>query len=303
MPYWVLDNAGNRQRQAPEDVADFITIITPNKTPISTRLAQQQAGFTTVYTLQDEDEAPNSGNAHGYDSDEPEPTGTSLTEISNHIQRLMYTAKVSWVDKAVKLKGVGDALQYEEGKKMRAIKKDFEARIISDGQKQAAAASNDNTGKFAGLGTLIQTHTDSSGTLSIANVEDLLQSIAGDGGAPTDAYCKGNSKQAFDNLRDTDSLPTQQQTSNLEVLSKEVSVFKCSFGNFYVHWHWMMPEDVNGTPPSILILDMPMIRERRMLGPRRLSYPDRASGPETVIDWYTTMDMKSEISCGMFTGL
>jgi hypothetical protein len=64
-----------------------------------------------------------------------------------------------------------------------------------------------------------------------------------------------------------------------------------------------MPQDVNGTPAQLMMLQFDMIRLRPLHGPKRESLPNTGSGPSTAIEWPVTWDILQEKALGMFTAL
>lgn len=306
MPYWILNDDGSFARTAKRDVSDQIYNIYPDETPLISALSAQNASALKVETLQDSDRQEDPENAHGLEEQRPAGTSSRPTATENWQQRFMDAARVSRPEQqAKKHGGLQDALNYEEVKTFRSLKRDVEARALSDGQIQVPTPSNDKTPKMAGLSTLIQKHMDGvTSTLSISDLEDLLLSIVNSGGNPSDIYCSGAVKRALSELRDTDSLVVTRQTRELGYLKKDIQVVETNFGGPQnLHHHRMMPQDVNGAGADMLILEMNMVRLRPFYGPRRDSMIDKGEGPGTWFDWLMTIDSKNEEALGGFNNL
>ena len=302
--YWVLDASGNRQTQVEPDVSDWIEMITPEETPILSRLSRQAAHNMEVTTMQDDLDEGDPENALGYGEDFKQGTTTTPGTLSNNIQRFQETATVKAGEQKIAdaggYYGVGDLLQREESKKMSTIFLSVEKRLISDASSQAAQSSNNFTGKAAGLASLIQTNVDgSTSSLSTSAIDDLMQTIRDQGGSPTDAYCDAAEKKAWDGL----TTNVTRYSENTQQLINTVRTYLGSFGEINVHYHRFMPMDVNGSPAQVMLFQFPMIRLRPLGNPERESLPYTGSGYSTAIEWWTTWDMRTEKSCGMFTAL
>lgn len=303
--YYILDEDGNVADTAQRDVSEMITNLTPSETPIVSALATLQARAAKVETMQDTDPEGDPMNAHGFTESHPPAEGSKPTFLENWTQRFMRTARVSRMEEEVQIYGVGRALRREESKQLRILKKDGEARVVSDGTMGAPATTSDGKSYMAGLGAIITTHQDgTTATIDIAAIDDIMLSITDDGGDPQDLYCSGQAKKSLANLRDGDALVPTRQNREVENFRKGVQVLDLTFGSpLNIHQHHMMPMDVNGAAPDILILQLGMLRMRPAYGPRRTSLQDNGEGPGTFLDWVVTIDARAEVAHGQFNNL
>lgn len=306
MGTWILNDDGSFARTAKPDISDQIYNIRPDETPLLSALAALRARAMKVTTLQDEDRAEDPENAHGIEEERPPGTSSTPTATENWQQRFMESCRVNRAEQqADKYGGVQNALNYEEQKTFRVLKKDGESRVVSDGQIQVPTRANDRTPMMAGLSTLIVKHMDgTTTTISVTAIEDLLLSIRDDGGQPSDMFCSGAAKRNVAGLRDSDSLAVHRQTANLGMLTKDVQTIETSFGGPQsLHYHPMMPKDLNGGGADILVLEMGRVRMRPFYGPRRDPMDDKGQGPGTFFDWVFTIDAENETALGGFNAL
>jgi hypothetical protein len=145
-----------------EDLTDVIYDISPTETPVFTMAKRGKATSTLHEWQTDELEAPDTANAHldGDDSDS-EPY-TASVRTGNYTQILKKVFQVSGTTDAIRKAGRKTEIARIANRRMKALKRDIEATILSNNAANAGAAAVAR--QMAGLGAIIKTNVDKEAT-------------------------------------------------------------------------------------------------------------------------------------------
>ena len=146
------NTAGNR-----EDLTDILTILEPESTPL-TSLASKKKATGTYFEWQVDDlsTAEFAGVNEGEDVTSFANKAANRTRLGNYVQKLRRTFMVSDMQQLVDTAGVANEFANSESKAIRELKRDFEAAICSNQDRQAEAGSGSpykTRGMFNWLGT------------------------------------------------------------------------------------------------------------------------------------------------------
>lgn len=151
------DAVGNR-----EDLQDRIYMVSPEATPVMSAIRRLKATQRLHEWQRDTLATPDKDNANIEGDDR---TGTALTatdRVANTTQLFDKVAVVTSTQAKTKSAGRSNEMRYQIAKKMKEIKRDVEAMILSD---NVAVQGNSTTArKSAGLGTLIYTNVSHGGS-------------------------------------------------------------------------------------------------------------------------------------------
>ena len=213
--------AGNR-----EDIYDVLQLVSPEETPLFTRLPDGTASATlhqwVEYTL-----ATGSGNAAVEGAVTTGSTTSSKARKTNYCQIMEKNGGVSGTQRKVDNVGGADEFAFEMKKKMLEWKLGAESDLIL---QSATSGDATNARKMNGLIAAITTNrvTGSASTIALteAKFNDLLQTIFESGAIVSSVYVNGFNKRRI----------TQFTTSNVrqlamgETLKNRVSVYESDFG-------------------------------------------------------------------------
>ena len=126
------NTAGNR-----EDLSDILTILEPESTPL-TSLASKKKATGTFFEVQVDDlsTAEFAGVSEGEDVTAFSNQSANRTRLGNYIQKFRRSYMVSDIEQLVSTAGVSSEFSNAEGKAIRELKRDFEAAICSNQDKQ-----------------------------------------------------------------------------------------------------------------------------------------------------------------------
>lgn len=124
--------AGNR-----EDLSDILTILEPEVTPV-TSMAKKQKASATFFEWQVDDlqEVEFAGVNEGEDVSAFTNASANRARLGNYIQKFRRTFAVSDIQELTDTAAVSSEFAYAEGKAAREIKRDVEAAICSDQDRQ-----------------------------------------------------------------------------------------------------------------------------------------------------------------------
>lgn len=132
-----------------EDVADYISLITPSDTPFLSSIKEESVS-NTLYQWQEDQLRAVSKNAKLEGADAQDSTRDQPAMRQNGTQILEETFKVSGTADAVKLYGRDKVTARETMKTGKLLKMDLEHSLVGTGQTYVAAASG-TAGEFAGV--------------------------------------------------------------------------------------------------------------------------------------------------------
>tara|TARA_Y100000310_G_scaffold52435_1_gene48184 strand:- start:22 stop:981 length:960 start_codon:yes stop_codon:yes gene_type:complete len=147
-----INTAGNR-----EDLTDILTILEPESTPL-TSLASKKKATGTFFEWQVDDlsTAEFDGVSEGEDVTSFSNQAANRTRLGNYVQKLRRSYMVSDIQQLVDTAGVSSEFANSESKAIRELKRDFEAAICSNQDRQAEAGAGTpykTRGMFNWLGT------------------------------------------------------------------------------------------------------------------------------------------------------
>lgn len=219
--------AGNR-----EDIYDVLQLVSPEETPLFTRLPDAVANARThnwvEYTL-----ASGSGNADIEGSTATGATSSSKKRLANYTQIMSKNGAVSGTQRKVTIVGEQDEFAFQMKKSMLEWKIGADSDLIL----QISGTGSDTTAStMTGLLDAIQTNrvTGSGSTIALreSDFNDLLQKIFESGAVPDTCYVNGFNKRRI----------SQFVTSNTRFLNMDgenklvnrISIYESDFGTVEV---------------------------------------------------------------------
>jgi hypothetical protein len=146
------DSVGNR-----EDLQDKIYMVSPESTPMLSAIRRAKAEGKYTEWQRDSLAAPDKDNAVIEGDDRSGQALTATVRVGNYVQLLDKVAVTTNTQEAVKKAGRSSEMKYQIAKKMKELKRDLEATLLSN---NAAVAGNSTTArKSAGLGAMLFTNT------------------------------------------------------------------------------------------------------------------------------------------------
>lgn len=140
-----------------EDLQDAIYNVSPEATPVLSAIRRFTASQKFHEYQRDSLAAPNKDNAVIEGDDRTGTALTATTRVGNYVQLFDAVAVVSSTAEKSKKAGRSSEMRYQIAKKMKELKRDMEAMILSN---NAAVAGNSTTArKSGGLGVHIYTNT------------------------------------------------------------------------------------------------------------------------------------------------
>jgi len=219
--------AGNR-----EDIYDVLQLVSPEETPLFTRLPDAVANARThnwvEYTL-----ASGSGNADIEGATATGGTSSSKKRLANYTQIMSKNGAVSGTQRKVTIVGEQDEFAFQMKKAMLEWKIGADSDLIL----QISGTGSDTTAStMTGLIDAIQTNrvTGSANTVALreSDFNDLLQKIFESGAVPDTCYVNGFNKRRI----------SQFVTSNTRFLNMDgenklvnrISIYESDFGTIEV---------------------------------------------------------------------
>ncbi len=227
--------AGNR-----EDIYDVLQLVSPEETPLFTRLPDAVANATThnwvEYTL-----ASGSGNADVEGATATGATTSSKARVLNYTEIMSKNGSVSGTQRKVTIVGEQDEFAFQMKKSMLEWKIGAESDLIL----QTTAVGSATAGRtMRGLIDAIQTNrvTGSATTVALreSDFNDLLQKIFEAGAVPDSCYVNGFNKRRI----------SQFVTSNTRFLNmgednklvNRISIYESDFGTIEIILDRYMPK-------------------------------------------------------------
>jgi hypothetical protein len=221
--------AGNR-----EDILDMIILVSPEETPLFTRLPDASASATLHQWVEDTlATATANSSVEGFTASAA--TINSKARKSNYSHIISKLGAVSGTQEAVSMVGVDSEYAYELKKKMREWKLDAENVLILS---TSAAGATGTARTMTGLQDCLQTNrvTGSGGSsqLSESIFNDLLQKIFEAGAVPKTAYVNGWLKRKISQFSTSNTRQLQVAGSGGSHLVNTVSVYESDFGTIQI---------------------------------------------------------------------
>ena len=140
-----------------EDLHDKIYMVSPESTPVLSAIKRLKASQKLHEWQRDALGTPNKDNAV-IEGDERSGSALTATQrVANVTQLMDYVAVVSSTAEKSKAAGRSSEMKYQIAKKMKELKRDVEAMILSD--NVAVQGDNATARKSAGLSRLLSTNT------------------------------------------------------------------------------------------------------------------------------------------------
>jgi|ERR1051326_6698567 hypothetical protein len=227
--------AGNR-----EDIYDVLQLVSPEETPLFTRLPDAVANATqhqwVEYTL-----TSGSGNQVAEGATATGVTSSSKARVSNYCQINAKTGAVSGTQRKVTIVGEQDEFAFQMKKSMLEWKIEAENDLINS---TSAAGSAGTARTTAGLITSITTNrvTGSAATVALreSDFNDLLQKIFEAGAVADTCYVNGFNKRRISQFATTNVRFLDVDSSGL--IRNRVSAYDSDFGTIEIILERYMPK-------------------------------------------------------------
>lgn len=229
--------AGNR-----EDIYDVLQLVSPEETPLFTRLPDASAAATqhqwVEYTL-----ATGSGNGEVEGAVTTGVTTSSKARKSNYTEIMSTTGAVSGTQRKVSAVGEEDEFAFEMKKKMLEWKLEAEVDLILQSSDAGAATSGR---AMNGLIAAIQTNRVTGSGMTIAlresDFNDLLQKIFESGAAVDTVYVNGFLKRRISQFATSNVRQLAMDSSGM--LRNRVSAYESDFGTLEIVLERYLPKTV-----------------------------------------------------------
>lgn len=229
--------AGNR-----EDIYDVLQLVSPEETPLFTRLPDAVANATqhqwVEYTL-----TSGSGNQAAEGATATGATSGAKARVSNYCQINSKTGAVSGTQRKVTIVGEQDEFAFEMKKSMLEWKIEAENDLINS---TSATGSSGTARTTEGLIDTIQTNrvTGSATTVALreSDFNDLLQKIFEAGAVGDTAYVNGFLKRRISQFVTSNTRFLDVDSSGL--IRNRVSAYDSDFGTIEVILERYMPKTV-----------------------------------------------------------
>lgn len=182
-----------------EDLADFITNISPTETPFYSRIGRTKATAVTHEWLTHSLAAASATNVVVEGNEATLITPTTLTRLQNSTQINQKAVAVSGTQDAVNKAGMGKELAYRVILHGKEIKRDLETALLQNTQQVTGATTTAR--RLNGVMGFVSTNTSSSTVATTASdINSMLQDIWAEGGNPDVMWCNGVTKGIISGL-------------------------------------------------------------------------------------------------------
>ena len=304
--YSSYDAIGNR-----EDLADFISMISPTKTPFQSGIAVVSA-TSTKHEWQTDSLAAASGTNAVIEGDDATTTASAATtRVFNYTQILDKVPRVTGTQRQMDSAGRADEMDYQILKMTKEIKRDLETSFLAN---NAQVAGNDTTARELGsVESYIATNDDFGATGASPTGDGTDARTDGTQRAFTEAQLKTVIASCFDNGGEPDTIMVGSfnkqalsafsggSTRNIDATGKTlvnaIDVYVSDFGTMQV-----VPNRFQRSR-SALVLDMDLWKKADF---RPLSRHDLAKTGDTdrvQLIMETTLQAQNEAGSGMVADL
>lgn len=302
------DAIGNR-----EDLADFISMISPTATPFQSGIEKVSATSTKVEWQTDSLAAASGTNAVIEGDDATTDASTPTTRLFNYTQILDKVARVTGTQRAMNSAGRADEMDYQVMKRTKELKRDLETSLLAN---NAYVAGNDTTAReMAGVEAFLATNTDlgslgaaptgdgsdtrTSGTdraFAESQAKTVIASCFDNGGEPDMIMVPSNIKQDFSAFTGNSSA-RQTIDATTKTLSNVIDVYISDFGTMAVVPNRFMVSE------SALFLEMGQfaMAELRPFGSMDLAKTGDTDRKQLLLE--ATLVVKNEASSGIVSDL
>jgi hypothetical protein len=211
-------DAGNTNA---ENVQDMIYMVSPEATPVLSAGRRFKATQKFHEWLRDTLATPNAANAVIEGDDRAGTSFSAPQRVGNNTQLMDKVAVVSNAQSATKPIGRTNEMRYQVAKMMKELKRDLEARLVSN---SASVAGNSTTAREAGgLGVMIYTTALHNGAGATA---------AHTSGAPTTAITAGTNRTFTEALVKTAMQSIYVQSGEMPSFMSMTPSHKSTFSGF-----------------------------------------------------------------------
>lgn len=232
--YTLSGNLGSRAgigRQNREDLADFITNISPTECPFTSGIGRTEATAVTHEWLTHSLAAAAAGNVVVEGNEATLLTPTTLTRVTNVCQINQKAVAVSGTQDRVRKAGMAKELAYRVVLHTKEIKRDIEVAAL---QNTAAVTGDTTTARqMKGVVGFITTNTAATITTSVSSddINSMLQECWDEGGNPDTLMVNGTKKRQVSAIA---GVTTSNYEWNMEASAKKfqtaVDVWDGDFG-------------------------------------------------------------------------
>lgn len=227
-----------------EDISDVITNISPDQTPVFSRIGRTKATQTIHEWLEDSlGEAQVNAQPEGYTYFTV--NATPRVRLDNVTQIMHRGIQVTDTQEAVLHHGIRSELAYQMRKEMKQLAFDCEKAIIEQDTKFLGASIAD-TRTFGGLPYWIITNVLSNGGtprgLTFDLINNALEQVWNEGGNPTILLLSPRNKRVVSTF--TAGNTKYMEGNKTKKLSNMISVLETDFGTLQCMTDRFMPNDV-----------------------------------------------------------
>jgi hypothetical protein len=205
------DAVGNR-----EDLSDFISMISPTRTPFQSGVGRRSATSTKVEWQLDSLAAASASNAVIEGDDATTDASAATSRVFNYTQILDKVPRVTGTQRALDSAGRADEMDYQIMKRTKEIKRDLETSLLDN---NAQVAGNDTTAReMGGIESWIATNTNLGSGGSAPTGDGTDARTGGTDRAFTEALLRDVIKQCYDSGGEPDTIMVG--SFNKQVLSQ-----------------------------------------------------------------------------------
>jgi hypothetical protein len=295
------DAIGNR-----EDLADFISMISPTKTPFQSMIATVSA-TSTKHEWQTDSLAAASGTNAVIEGDDATTTaGVATTRLFNYTQILDKVPRVTGTQRVMNSAGRADEMDYQVLKMTKEIKRDLETSLLAN---NAQVAGNDTTAReLGGVESYIATNDDFGATGASPTGDGTDARTDGTQRAFTEAQLKTVIASCFDNGGEPDTIMvgsfnkqalsafsggnTRNQDATAKTIVNAIDVYVSDFGTMQV-----IPNRFQRSR-SALVLDMDLWKKADFRGLSRHDLAKTGDTDRVQLIMETTLQAKNEAGSG-----
>lgn len=237
------DAVGNR-----EDLSDFITLVSPTRTPFQAGCGRRKATSTKVEWQTDSLAAASGTNAVIEGDDATTDATAATSRLFNYTQILDKVPRVTGTQRAMDSAGRADEMDYQVMKRTKEVKRDFETSLLAN---NAQVAGNDTTAReLGGIETWLATNgsfgtggsaptgdgtdTRTDGTnraISESLLKSVIASCYDSGGEPDTIMVGSFNKQAISEFSGNS---TRDITATSKTLVNAIDVYVSDFGRMAI---------------------------------------------------------------------
>ncbi len=280
--------AGNR-----EDILDLIQLVSPEETPVFSRLGDSSAE-ATVHQWVEETLSTGSGNADIEGATATGDTSSAKARKLNYTQIVSKTGAVSGTQRRVSNVGSEEEYAHEMRKKMKEWKLAAESDLIL---QASAAGSASVARKMNGLIAAITTNRVTGSATTIALTETVFNNLLEmiwDGGAKVNVcFVHGFNKRRISQFATSNT--RQLEMRNSYTLANRVSVYESDFGTVEIMLSRYQPKTVG------IMLDDSKFRKAWLRKPTTFGLAKRGDLDEFEIVGEFTLEHLNERAGGILS--